>query len=80
MEWLDANQVNFRGQLPKIMTWSNLLQCEAQFGTVHSVCRAFTFKGGHNSGDAQGDLDSPLQITKLCTVVHLSKDKIFHRK
>ena len=27
MEWLDANQVNFRGQLPKIMTWSDLLQC-----------------------------------------------------
>ena len=50
MEWLDANQINFRGQLPKIMTWSNLLQCWGPvWNCVHSVCISFTVKGSHSS-------------------------------
>ena len=81
MEWLDTNQVIFSGQLPKIVTWSNLWWCWGPIWNCSCwVCTAFTFRGGHNSADAQGAPDSLLQISALCTVGHLSKDKIFLRR
>lgn len=45
MERLDRNQVNFRGQLPKIMTPGNLLGCwDSLWNCMRWACTAFTFQ------------------------------------
>lgn len=81
MDSLDTNQVNFRGRLPKIMTCSNLLWCRGLLWNCMSwACQHLHFKGGHKSPDTQRAAYTSLQISKVYSVVHLCKDKIFLRR